>query len=147
MIRNHSSRVSRTYPHFPIVGVGAIVTKDNKILLVKRAHEPGLGQWTLPGGVVELGESLEEAVQREVLEECGIKVEIKDFAGIVERVIRDEAGKIKYHYIIIDYKASYLKGELCAGSDVEEASWLSLDQIEDYPLTQGLKEFLKKLNL
>jgi mutator protein MutT len=139
--------MSREYPRLPIIGVGAIIIKGGKILLIKRGNEPGAGQWTLPGGVVELGESLEEAVRREAFEECGIKIEVKELTGIVERVIRDDEGIIKYHFIIIDYTAQYLKGELKAGSDVTNANWVSLDMLDKYNLTEGLKEFLKKLDL
>lgn len=139
--------MSREYPRLPIIGVGAVIIKEGMVLLIRRGNEPGAGQWTLPGGVVELGESLEDAVRREVFEECGIKVEIEYLAGIVERVIRDDEGEIKYHYIIIDYTARYLKGELRAGSDVTDAGWFSLGKLDKYNLTEGLKEFLKKLDL
>ena len=139
--------MSRKYPQLPIIGVGAVIIEGGEILLIKRGNEPGAGQWTLPGGIVELGESLEDAVRREVFEECGIKVEIQYLAGIVERVIRDDEGKIKYHYIITDYTARYLKGALRAGSDVTEAGWFPLDKLDKCDLTEGLKEFLKKLDL
>ena len=139
--------MSRKYPQLPIIGVGAVIIEGGEILLIKRGNEPGAGQWTLPGGIVELGESLEDAVRREVFEECGIKVEIQYLAGIVERVIRDDEGKIKYHYIITDYTARCLKGALRAGSDVTEAGWFPLDKLDKCNLTEGLKEFLKKLDL
>jgi 8-oxo-dGTP diphosphatase len=139
--------MSRAYPQLPIIGVGAVIIEGGKILLIKRGNEPGAGQWTLPGGVVELGESLEDAVRREVSEECGIKVEIEYLAGIVERVIRDDDGRIKYHYIITDYTARYTKGRLVAGSDVTDIGWFSLDKLDKYHLTEGLIEFLKKLDL
>jgi len=137
--------MQRVYPPAPIVGVGAAVIREGRVLLVKRGQEPALGQWTLPGGVVELGESLEEAVKREIWEECHIRIEIEGIAGVVERIQRDELGRVKYHYVIIDYKASYLGGELRPGSDVEEADWFCLDRLDDYELSQGLRDFLKKL--
>lgn len=138
--------MTREYPQLPIIGVGAVITREGNILLIKRGNEPGAGQWSLPGGIVELGESLEDAVRREVYEECGIKVEIENLVGIVERVIRDDEGKIKYHYIIIDYTARYLKGALRPGSDVTDVRWFPLDKLDKCDLTEGLKEFLKRLD-
>lgn len=136
-------RSSREYPPYPIVGVGAVVFKDSRLLLIKRLHEPGAGQWTLPGGAVELGEGLEEATAREVWEECGLRIAIQKLAGVVNRVILDEAGRIRYHYVIVDYLAEPLSDQLEAGSDVAEAAWVSLDKLDRYPLASGLKEFLR----
>ncbi|MBI1986995.1 MAG: NUDIX hydrolase [Nitrospinae bacterium] len=133
---------SREYPRYPIVGVGAVVLKDGQILLIKRLHEPGAGQWTFPGGAVELGEGLEEATLREVWEECGIRIAIRKLAGVVNRVIPDEEGRIQYHYVIVDYLAQPLSDQLKAGSDVAEAAWVPLNELDRYALASGMKEFL-----
>lgn len=138
-----SSGGRREYPSFPIVGVGAMVMWDDQLLLIKRLNEPSAGKWTIPGGMVELGEGLEDAVRREIGEECGIKISIQGLAGIVERVILDDQDRIQYHYIIVDYLARYLKGNLKAGSDVAEAKWAPLGTLETFDLTPGLMEFLK----
>lgn len=134
---------SREYPRYPIVGVGAVVLKDGQLLLIKRLHEPGAGQWTLPGGAVELGEELEEATLREVWEECGIPIAIQKLAGVVNRVIRDEEGRIQYHYVIVDYLAQPLSDRLKAGSDVAEAAWVPFNELDRYALASGMKEFLR----
>ncbi len=137
---SHGNR--REYPLHPIVGVGAVIIEGGRLLLIKRLHEPGAGQWTIPGGKVELGENLEDAAKREILEECGIDINIQKLAGIVERVVRDDQNRIRYHYIIVDYLAQYLNGTLKAGSDVADAAWIPLGEMDAYELTPGLQEFL-----
>lgn len=138
-----SSGGRREYPSFPIVGVGAIVMRDGHLLLIKRLNEPSAGKWTIPGGMVELGEGLEDAVRREIGEECGIRISIQGLAGIVERVIPDDQDRIQYHYIIVDYLAHHLKGNLKAGSDVAEAEWVLMGALDTFDLAPGLKEFLE----
>src|SRR3989304_272920 len=95
--------VRREYPNSPIIGVGAIIFNGDQVLLAKRGQEPGKGLWTLPGGVVELGECLEEAVKREILEELSVEIRICGLVRLLDRIVRDEAGKIRYHYVIADY--------------------------------------------
>ena len=95
--------VKRLYPKQPIIGVGAVIIKNGKILLEKRKNEPGRGKWSIPGGLVELGENVEQTVIREVKEETGLEVEKPEHIDIVDNIVRDENGEIKYHFVIIDY--------------------------------------------
>jgi ADP-ribose pyrophosphatase YjhB (NUDIX family) len=97
--------VSREYPDYPRVGVGAVVFHQGRVLLVRRGGRPALGKWSLPGGLVELGETTAEAVRREIREECGIDIRVIGVAGVVDRVTRDAAGLVRYHYVLVDYLA------------------------------------------
>ncbi|MCC7353199.1 MAG: NUDIX hydrolase, partial [Anaerolineae bacterium] len=108
----------REYPEAPLVGVGAVVIDNGKVLLVQRGQEPGKGTWGLPGGLVELGETAAEAVRREVVEETGLDVEPGPLVGIFEPITRDEEGRIRFHYIVVDFLASLRGGTLRAATDV-----------------------------
>lgn len=137
----------REYPGSPITGVGAVVWKDGKILLVKRGKEPNKGKWTVPGGVVELGETLREAVRREVMEECSIDIEVGEVAEALESIECDEQGRARYHFIIIDFMASYRGGEIKAASDAEECRWVSPEEISKMDVTEGLIKVLGKVGI
>ncbi|MBC7130459.1 NUDIX hydrolase, partial [Candidatus Bathyarchaeota archaeon] len=136
--------VKRLYPSQPVVGVGAIIVCDGKILLEKRRSEPGRGKWSVPGGLVELGESPEEAVIREVKEETGLDVADPELIDVVNRITLDEDGRIKYHFVIIDYFVKVRGGELRAADDAEAVQWVSLDKAEEYDITETLRDFLKR---
>jgi len=136
--------VKRVYPDHPVVGVGAIVFQEGKILLEKRSNEPAKGKWSIPGGVVEVGEPLEEAVIRETLEETGLTVEEPRLVDLVYQVDRDEEGKVKYHFVIIDYLVKVKSGEPMAASDAEELRWVALDEVEAYNLTASFRRFFAK---
>lgn len=129
--------MSREYPPRPIVAVGAIVVKAGKVLLVRRGKEPSQNLWSLPGGAVSLGEGLREAVAREVREECGIDVEVGEVVEVLDRIYADRNGRVKYHYVIIDFLASWRRGRLKAASDILEARWVDRTQLSDLPLTEG----------
>jgi 8-oxo-dGTP diphosphatase len=135
--------VKRLYPTQPVVGVGAIILREGKILLEKRGNEPARGQWTIPGGVVEVGESLEAAVKRETREETGLEVNAASLIDVVDQVHLDKAGKIEYHYIIIDYIVR-AAGEPKASSDAAELKWVPLDEVEGYDLTPSFLRFFVK---
>jgi 8-oxo-dGTP diphosphatase len=141
--------VKRLYPTQPVVGIGAIVLRQGEILLEQRGNEPARGQWTIPGGVVEVGESLENAVRRETKEETGLTVESANLIDVVDQVHLDKQGKIEYHYVIIDYivKAT---GEPKAASDAEALKWIPISEVEGYDLTPSFRRFFvknkKKLN-
>jgi mutator protein MutT len=146
--------VKRLYPKQPIIGVGAVIIKDGKILLEKRKNEPGKGKWSIPGGLVELGESVEQTVMREVKEETGLEVEKPEHIDVVDNITRDENGEIKYHFVILDYFVKLKGGTLKATSDAEELRWVTFDEVEKYDLTKTFREFfqrnkqkLEKLNL
>ncbi len=112
----------------PIVGVGAIIIENGKLLLVKRGKEPNKGFWSFPGGVVEFRETLEDALKREVKEETNLEIEVKDVACVLEKIVRSENGK-DFHYIIIDFFAKVVDGEPTAGSDAEDVRWFDIDEI------------------
>jgi 8-oxo-dGTP diphosphatase len=136
--------VKRLYPKQPIVGVGAVVICDGKILLEKRKSEPGKGKWSIPGGLVELGESIEYAVIREVKEETGLDVEKPEHIDVVDNIIRDENGEIKYHFVMVDYFLRLKGGELQAASDAEELQWVPFDEVEKCDLTKPFRAFFQK---
>jgi 8-oxo-dGTP diphosphatase len=115
--------MQREYPLAPLVGVGAVVVEQGRVLLVRRGREPLHGHWTLPGGVLELGESLTEGVAREVLEETGLAVEPVELVELVDRIYR-EGDRIRYHYVIADYLCRVIGGALKAGSDADAARWV-----------------------
>ncbi|RLE48819.1 MAG: NUDIX hydrolase [Candidatus Methanomethylicota archaeon] len=138
--------MKRVYPSQPIVGVGAVIIDNEKrILLVRRAAPPGRGLWAIPGGIVKLGEKLKEAVKREVKEETGLEVEVGDLEDVFEVIIRDEAGKIKYHYVIVDYQARVSGGKLRASTDALEVKWFSAEEIKKVRTTKATGKLLEKL--
>lgn len=141
---NEKRAMSRRYPGSPMVGVGAIIFRDDTVLLVQRGSEPSLGQWTLPGGLVELGESLEEAVKREVLEEVGLEVDVKDLVVALDRVIFDSEGKIEYHYILLDFLCEAGHQQPHASSDVSACLFVALDKFSSYALTKGTADVIRR---
>lgn len=137
--------MSREYPDYPRVGVGAIVLHEGRVLLVKRGHAPGLGLWSVPGGLVDLGESTVEAARREVEEETGLKVRIAGLVGVLDRVTRDAEGRVRYHWVLIDYLAVPESIDtLTAGSDAAEVRWVTLDEVEQLPITEGLVDMIQR---
>jgi 8-oxo-dGTP diphosphatase len=136
--------VKRLYPDQPVVGIGALIVHNGKIVLIKRRNEPSKGKWTIPGGLVELGENLSHAVIRETLEETCLQVENPELVDVVDNVDRDEAGKVKYHYVIIDYLVHVKGGTLQAASDAEELQWVPFDEVESYNLTASFRFFFKQ---
>jgi len=137
--------VSREYPDYPRVGVGAIVLHEGRVLLVKRGRAPGLDLWSVPGGLVELGETTVEAACREVAEETGLKVRIAGVVGLLDRVTRDAEGRVRYHWVLIDYLAMPESTEtLRAGSDAAEVRWVTIDEVERLPITEGLVDMIRR---
>jgi len=135
----------RLYPENPIVGIGAVIVKGNKVLLIKRAGDPGRGLWSIPGGLVELGEKIKDAVRREVKEETGLDVRVGEIANVTEIITRDEEGKVKYHFVIVDFFAEVLRGELKPSSDALEAKWVEFKDLRKYRLTETVERLFKKL--
>ncbi|MCQ5374537.1 MAG: NUDIX hydrolase [Candidatus Methanomethylicia archaeon] len=133
----------REYPERPLVGVGVILVKDRQILLVKRGHEPNKGMWSIPGGLIKLGETAEEAAIREVREETGLEVSIGAVAGVFNVIIKDSDSKIKYHYVIIDYFGEVVGGMLRPGTDVTDARWFWLDEIGDVETSPTVRKALE----
>jgi len=132
-----SKEDSRRYPSRPFLGVGALVFERDKLLIVERAGEPFKGYWSLPGGILETGEKLDQGVRREVLEETGLEVEPLSVFEIFERIIPDAAGQPEYHYVVIDYWCRPIGGSLTAASDVSRVAWVTEQDLRDYRLTDG----------
>lgn len=136
--------LSREYPARPIVGVGALIIKDGKLLIVKRAAKPGQGKWSLPGGLVELGERVQDAVIREVKEECGLDIEVERLIDVFDSITRDEKGRIQYQFVVVNLLAKIKGGILKNADDVLEARWVSLNDVERYNLTNSFQAFFRK---
>ena len=137
--------MKREYPDRPVAGVGALIIKDRHILLVKRGAEPGKGRWSLPGGAVELGEGVRDAVIREVKEECGLDVEVKDVTDVVDYMNRDEKGQVRFHYILVDFYVEVKGGTLKPASDALEVDWIPFDRIHEYQVTKTTLQLLNKV--
>ncbi len=136
--------MKRLYPDQPVVGIGAVIIQDGKIALIKRGNEPGKGKWSIPGGLVELGENLPAAVIRETKEEVCLDVENPQLVDVVDNVDFDEQGKVKYHYVIVDYLVHVKAGTIQAASDAAELRWVSFDEVESYNLTASFRFFFKQ---
>jgi mutator protein MutT len=128
--------MSRSYPERPVVGVGAVVFVDGRVVLVKRAHEPLAGEWNLPGGAVETGETLEAACAREVLEETGLVVHVGPLIEVFDRITVDAAGKVQYHFVLMDYLCRATAGELRCASDATDIALADPRDLGSYRLTQ-----------
>ncbi len=137
---------TRAYPNRPFVAVSAaIFNNSNKILIIKRSKEPGKGLWSIPGGIVKVGETLVEALHREISEECGIRVEDHQFNAVYDRILYDKSGKVNYHYVIINYICNTKSNKIVPDSDADDYSWLRSDELNRFKYTIGLKQFLKDL--
>jgi 8-oxo-dGTP diphosphatase len=126
------------------VGVGGVVVRDERALLIRRGSAPLKGEWSIPGGMLELGETILEGVQRELLEETAIEVRLLDLIEVFERLTRDEAGKLKYHFVILDYLCEAVRGEAQAGSDVTDVAWVRESELNDYSLTPTATRVVQK---
>jgi ADP-ribose pyrophosphatase YjhB (NUDIX family) len=135
---------NRRYPERPILGVGAIIEDAGRVLLVERGHEPLKGIWSLPGGVVEAGEYLKDAIRREVLEETSLEVEPVSVAEIFERIMPDRSGRIEYHYVLIDYICKVTGGDMRAASDAARAEWVPRAELPSYEITEGTLAVIEK---
>jgi ADP-ribose pyrophosphatase YjhB (NUDIX family) len=134
---------AREFPDAPRVGVGAVVLDGERVLLARRGRPPGQGKWSVPGGLVHLGELLEDALVREIEEESGLRVRLLGLCGVIDRVVREEDA-VRYHYVIIDYAAEPVGGQLQAGSDAAEVRWVSMDDLGQYDTTDGLADMIQR---
>jgi 8-oxo-dGTP diphosphatase len=139
-----NSGVKRRYPDQPLVGVGAVVFKGDEVLLVRRGQEPAKDSWSLPGGLVEVGETLTAAIQRELMEETGISVHLLGIAAVLERIFPDLDGRIAYHYVLVDFLCDYLKGELTPSSDITAARFVTLKDISTFDLPQFTTDVIRR---
>ncbi len=123
--------MKREYPDTPLVGVGAVVIEDDRVLLVKRGRAPLFGKWSIPGGALEVGETLRSAVVREAREETGLMIEPAELLGVFERVVPDEQGRMRYHYVLIDFLCQRVSGDLAAADDAEEVILKGFEKAAD----------------
>ncbi len=148
--------MKREYPESPLVGVGAVIVasdqdhahdrahEDRRILLIRRGQAPLLGEWSLPGGVLECGETLRDAVVREASEETGLLVEVGEMLGVYERVIHDDEGRVRYHYVLLDFLCRMIGGELKAGSDAADVRWFTRDELPPLNLASDTRNVVLK---
>jgi len=123
--------MSRLYPPLPVVGVGAVILRAGEVLIIRRANPPLQGQWSIPGGRLELGEKLRDAVAREVLEETGLEVEVGPLLDVFDSIFPDDQGRTCYHYVLVDYLCRPLTGTPCASSDASELRWAKPAELAD----------------
>ena len=126
--------MKREYPKHPIVGVGGVVIRGSRVLLIRRGREPLKGEWSIPGGMLELGENLKDGVKREVLEETGLKVRPQEALTVLDR-IQKNGKRVQYHYVIVDYLCRPIGGRLKSGSDVLDARWVEREELTRYHIT------------
>ncbi len=152
--------MQREYPKAPLVGVGAVIVDAGRVVVIKRGRPPLQGQWSIPGGLLELGETLREAVAREALEETGLVVDVGvlveprrtivgqpesgvgSVLGVFDRIVRDEAEKVRFHYVLVDVLCFVKSGELRAGEDAAEARWVSREELESFPIEEEARKVL-----
>jgi 8-oxo-dGTP diphosphatase len=134
----------REYPERPMVGVGGVVIVGGRALLIRRGSPPLEGQWSIPGGMLEIGEALSDGVRRELFEETAIEVKVLDLIEVFERITRDESEHVKYHFVIADYLCEMVRGEAQAASDVTDVAWVREGDLEKYSLTETATRVFRK---
>ncbi len=141
----------RKYPVRPHIGVGIMLIRDNHLLLVKRKYNPDAGYWSIPGGHLDLGEKIQKAAEREAFEETGFKINVSKLAGIIDKIMFDDTGKIEYHYVLINYFVEQIEGNPNqapkAADDALDAKFVPFDELKEYKLTESLIELLKQLKI
>lgn len=134
----------REYPERPVVGVGGVVISGGRTLLIRRGGPPLEGQWSIPGGMLEVGETLLEGVRRELAEETGIEVRVLDLIEVFERINLDGSGKARYHFVVLDYLCEAIRGEARAGSDVTDVAWAAPEELQKFSLTETATRVIMK---
>jgi len=135
---------SREYPPHPVPGVGVIAFRDQSVLLIRRGKEPRRGEWSIPGGGVEVGEEVRAAALREFREECGGEIELRDLVDVVDIFSRDEDGRVRYHYVVADFWAEWRGGAAQAASDVLSVRWVPLAELDRYPIPPWTRAVIDK---
>lgn len=136
--------MKRDYSEHPIIGVGAVIVHDGRALLVRRATEPLRGEWSVPGGVLELGEKLRDGAAREALEETGLTVEVGEVLDVFDSIFPDADGRIQYHFVLVDFLCRVISGRAAAGSDVSEVKWVTLAELSDLRLRPSISGVVSK---
>ncbi len=134
----------REYPERPIVGVAAVIIENDQVILVRRGQAPAYGEWSLPGGAVELGETLEEALVREVEEEIGLEVEVVDLVAVLERIFLDKEQQVQFHYVLTDFLCRRITGKLRASSDALSCAQVPLSSLANYRLSRETREVISR---
>ncbi len=137
--------MEREYPPVPLVGVAGVVIKDSCVLMIQRGKEPGRGRWSIPGGRLRLGERVRDGVEREVFEECGVRIRPGDLLGVADLIQRDDDGRIRYHYVLIDLTAEYLSGNPRPSSDALAARWVPFDELFAFEMPDRLRRLLDRV--
>jgi len=136
--------MQREFPEAPLVGVGAIIIEDSRVVLVKRAHPPLQAEWSIPGGVLEVGELVREAAMREAREETGLAVEPGELLGVYDRVLRDADQRVQYHYVLIDFLCRRVAGDIVAASDAAEVRWFMWEELPGLRLAEDTLDVIAK---
>ncbi len=136
--------MQREFPEVPLVGVGAIIIENGRVVLVKRAHPPLQAEWSIPGGVLEVGELVREAAIREAREETGLIVETRELLGVYERILRNPEERVQYHYVLIDFLCHWVAGDLAAASDAAEVRWFTRDELSGLKLAEDTLDVVRK---
>jgi len=135
--------MQREHPKQPLIGVGALIVENSRVVLIKRGKAPLLGEWSIPGGMLELGETLRQGAEREALEETGLVVRATELLGVFDRVVLDAEGKIVYHYVLIDFLCERISAELHAGADAADAKWFTPEEVAMLPLAEDTAEVIR----
>lgn len=136
--------MNREYPDRPFIGVGVVIVKDGRVVLIRRGHAPAQGEWSIPGGAMELGETVRAAAVREAREETALEIEPGELLGVFDRVLRDESNRTRYHFVLIDFLAKPIGGELRAGEDAAEARWCNQEEIESLQMAEDTLAVIRK---
>lgn len=136
--------MKRDYPDRPLVGVGAVIVQDGRAVIVQRATEPLKGQWSIPGGLLEVGETLRQCAAREALEETGLRVEAGDVVEVLDSIYPDPDGRTRYHYVLIDFLCRPVGGELRAGSDAAQVRWVRREELSNFTIAETALRVLRK---
>jgi len=136
--------MQREFPEVPLVGVGAIIVEDARVVLVKRAHPPLQAEWSIPGGVLEVGERVRDAAVREAREETGLTVEPVELLGVYDRILRDSVRRVQYHYVLIDFLCRRVAGDLVAASDASEVRWFQREELGELKLAEDTMDVIAK---
>jgi len=135
--------MQREHPKQPLIGVGALIVENSRVVLIKRGKAPLLGEWSIPGGMLELGETLRQGAEREAVEETGLVVRATELLGVFDRVVPDAEGKIVYHYVLIDFLCERISAELHAGADAADAKWFTPEEVAMLPLAEDTAEVIR----
>ena len=136
--------MKRDYPDRPIVGVGAVIVRDGRAVIVRRGGEPLAGEWSVPGGVLELGETLRQGAEREALEETGLKVRAGEVLEVFDSIVPDASGRTQYHYVLVDFLCEYISGELHAGGDAADVRWITPADLPRLSLRPSIEAVLRR---